>query len=261
MKKTKKGRARWRPGDWLSLLFPQRCPLCDAVLPFAPRLGAALPAPYQPDVWVHTACHKKLQWITEPVCLRCGRPMGSDSAPFCRECRRKSFHFQSNTALWMYDGITRGSVSRFKYHGRQQYAVYYARALWSVWSEYIRSLNPQALLPVPIHRSRLRRRGFNQAALIAWELEKLSGIPCREDILVRSKHTGAQKELGPAERLQNMENAFRVRKKPKGVDTVILIDDIFTTGSTLEAMSRVLSEAGISRIFCLTLCIAGTEDR
>ena len=259
MKKLKKSRVRWRPGDWCSLLFPQRCPLCDGALPFAPRLNAPLPQPFGPDVWVHPACHKQLKWVRDPACLRCGRPVDSDGTVFCRDCLRRTFHFESNTALWVYDGMTRGSVSRFKYHGRQQYAVYYARALWTAHAEKIRSMEAQAILPVPIHRDRLRKRGYNQAALIAWELEKLSGIPCREDILIRSKHTGAQKELGPAERLKNMENAFRIRKKPEGIHTVIIVDDIFTTGSTLEAMSRVLLGAGVRRIFCFTLCIAGPE--
>ena len=254
------GWVRWHPGDFGSLLFPQRCPLCDGALSFSPRLNAPLPRPFEPDVWVHPACHSRLKWIRDPACMRCGRPVDSDRTVFCRDCLRRTFHFESNTALWVYDGITRGSVARFKYHGRQQYAVYYARALWAAHAARILAMHAGAILPVPIHRSRLRKRGYNQAALIAWELEKLSGIPCREDILIRSKHTGAQKELGPAERLRNMEDAFRIRSLPEGLDTILLVDDIYTTGSTLEAMSRVLKAAGVSRIFCLTLCIAGPED-
>ena len=88
------------------------------------------------------------------------------------------------------------------------------------------------------------------------QLEKLTGIPCREDLVIRTKHTGAQKDLGPAERLRNMENAFRLTSPPAGITRALLIDDIYTTGSTLDTLSRLLSDAGIPEIYTATLCIS-----
>ena len=175
---------------------------------------------------------------------------------YCPDCRKRQFRFERNLPLLAYNETARFSVTQFKYHGRQEYAKAYARLWMSRRGEELLSLKPDCLLPVPIHRSRLRRRGYNQAALFAYELEKLSGIPCRSDLIIRAKHTGAQKELGPLERLANMENAFRLLKKPEGIHCAVLVDDIYTTGSTAESCARLLSTAGIGRILVLTLCIA-----
>jgi len=250
-------RPAYAPGDLAGLLFPQRCPLCDRVLPFDARLKAPLPPAFGSDVWVHRACHDRLQWVREPSCLRCGRPLADTQAQYCEACEKRRFSFESNTALWLYRDAARDSVAFFKYHGRRQNAVYYARALCAAHGAYFKALNAQALVPVPIHPSRLIKRGYNQAALLAYQLEKLLGIPCREDLLIRSKHTSAQKALGRSQRQQNMENAFRPGKEPKGIHRVILVDDIFTTGSTLEACSQVLKEAGVAEVYSITLCIAG----
>ncbi|MBP3729503.1 MAG: ComF family protein [Lachnospiraceae bacterium] len=246
--------------DFASLLFPQRCPLCDGVLPFFPRLRSPLPAPGQPDLWVHPSCLPERSREKGPLCFTCGRPLSGGEEEQCGRCREKGFHFLQNRSLWLYEEPFRSAMVRFKYHGRQQYAVFFARAWYGAFRTYLSQLDVQALIPVPIHRSRLRSRGYNQAALIAWELEKLSGIPCREDLILRIKQTGAQKDLGPQERLRNMENAFRLRKKPEGISRVLLVDDIFTTGSTLESISLVLWEAGIREIYAATLCMAGPED-
>ena len=123
--------------------------------------------------------------------------------------------------------------------------------------EYFEMVMPQYLIPVPIHSSRLRKRGYNQASLFAYALEKISGVPCREDFIIRQKHTGAQKDLGPAERLLNMENAFRIKNLPKDTKRVMIVDDIYTTGSTLESISRLLSEAGVRDIYAATICVVG----
>ena len=256
--KDNKSSVPWTPADLASFVFPQRCPFCDGVLPFQARLHAPLPAREAADVWIHPACYPAQLRLQEPLCLRCGKELSEGEGGNCRACREKSLHFKQNRAIWQYEEPARSAITRFKYHGRQQYAVYFARAWLMANREYLEEVaRPQVLIPVPIHKSRLRKRGYNQAALIAYELEKMCGIPCREDILIRTKHTGAQKDLGPVERLLNMENAFRINQIPEGMERVLLVDDIYTTGSTLESISRLLQEAGIPHIFAATLSIAG----
>ena len=104
------------------------------------------------------------------------------------------------------------------------------------------------------------KRGYNQAELLAEELSKLSGIPLRRDVLFRPKKTAAQKALGPEARVRNLSGAFSVKGPVKGLRTVILVDDIFTTGATLEACARVLLAAGIQTVYGVTLCVSLPED-
>lgn len=251
----KTARVPWALRDLAGLVFPERCPVCDKALPFAPRVRAPLSGS-APDPFFHRACFARLAFVSDPYCLRCGRPLQERETEFCRRCRERPSAFEQNLPLLLYNEAARFSVARFKYHGRQAFALPYARLWWARRGDELRALKADVLIPVPIHRSRLRKRGYNQAALFAYELEKLSGIPCREDILIRSKHTGAQKELGRQERLANMQNAFRLKGSTEGIRCAVLVDDIFTTGSTLESCSRVLMAAGVERICALTLCIA-----
>ena len=254
MNTEKSARIPWAFRDLAGIFFPQRCPVCDKALPFGPRSKAPLGT--QPDPFFHEACLSRLVFIQDPYCLRCGRPLSDEGAEYCPACRKRTWTFKQNLPLLLYNDAARFSISHFKYHGRQEFALPYARLFMERHGEELGALHAEALIPVPIHKSRLRKRGYNQAALLAYELEKLSGIPCREDILIRSKHTGAQKELNRKERLSNMQNAFRLKTKPEGIQTVILVDDIFTTGSTLESCSRVLKKAGIRQIYTITLSIA-----
>ena len=251
----KNPRISWSLRDLVGLVFPQRCPVCDKPLPFCPRTKAPLSAA-GPDPFFHKDCFQRLAFTEDPYCLRCGAPLHSGETEYCSRCQRYIFSFTQNLPLLLYNEAARFSVAHFKYHGRQEFALPYARIWISRRGGELAAIRPDVLIPVPIHRSRLLKRGYNQAALFAYELEKFSGIPCREDILIRSKHTGAQKELGRKERLANMENAFRLKNRPEGIQCVVLVDDIFTTGSTLESCSRVLKSAGVKRIYALTLCIA-----
>lgn len=261
MLKQKPPARLWAPGDFASLLFPQRCPFCDNPLPFRPRIRSPLPEKAEEDSWIHAACYPQKNLVKGALCFRCGKPLGETAEAFCSDCRNKQYHFKRNCAIWRFEEPARSAVTRFKYHGRQQYALYFARAWLGIHGDYLKGeAKPQILIPVPIHKSRLRKRGYNQAALLAYELEKLTGISCREDVVIRTKHTGAQKDLGPAERLKNMENAFRIRHFPEGISRVLIVDDIYTTGSTLESISRLLSEAGIPEIYTATLCVAGGES-
>ena len=111
------------------------------------------------------------------------------------------------------------------------------------------------IIPVPLHASRKRRRGFNQAEIIAEELSHLTGIPVRNDLLFRIRRTRPQKRLGENERRQNLQGAFAVKKTQSLPSNILLIDDIYTTGSTVERCAKMLRLAGAENVYFLTVSI------
>ncbi len=232
----------------LQCFYPHRCVVCDGVLFLSEK------------EWIHPECRKKLSFAVEPRCFGCGKTLTDETAEYCPDCRRRRRSYVRNVAALHYNEAARDSVVRFKYHGRQQYAIAYAEEIWRLRKEDILSFKADALIPVPIHRTRLLKRGYNQAELLAEELSKLSGIPLRRDVLFRLKKTAAQKALGPEARIRNLSGAFAVKGSVKGLGAVILVDDIFTTGSTMEACTRVLKAAGIKTVYGVTLCVGMGEE-
>lgn len=122
-----------------------------------------------------------------------------------------------------------------------------------VFADYVRGLSPDALVPVPLHEKRLAARGYNQAALLAEEIGKALHIPVYDKLVVRGKNTVPQKTLNRAERQNNLKRAFKIVANDVKLKTIILIDDIYTTGSTLDALAETLTEAGAEKIYFLTL--------
>jgi ComF family protein len=116
-------------------------------------------------------------------------------------------------------------------------------------------MNADALIPIPIHPSRQKERGYNQAQELSLELSRLFGIPTYSDIVKRVKKTIPQKELNPQERQNNLKKAFNISSDVVKLNKTILIDDIYTTGSTIDAVAAVLKSHGVKEIFFVTLCI------
>ena len=182
-------------------------------------------------------------------------------------CVLPLFHIMSlPLAQWIhpwcplnYNEISARSMAQIKYQNRREYLDYYSEEMVRRLGHRISRMKAQFLVPVPVHPARKRQRGYNQAEELAVRLGKLTGIPVCTQALVRIKKTAPQKELTAGERLKNLEKAFAVRKEflPPGTDGVILVDDIYTTGSTAEACSRVLKSAGVRRVYVLSVCIGG----
>lgn len=197
--------------------------------------------------------------VTEPRCKKCSKPISSYELEYCYDCSVKEFHYVRGYSLWMYDSLMKESMVAFKYKGRKEYADYYVDELISHLGEEIQCINPDVIIPIPVHPSRRRGRGYNQAELLAVELGKRMHIIVRNDILIRTIKTRPQKELSNVERMKNLEKAFSIHKDYKDLifqyHKVLLIDDIYTTGSTIEACTRVLLAAGIREIYFVTLCI------
>lgn len=225
----------------LNLFFPRRCPVCDE--------------PVKP--WNALICKECAQlpvYTKPPFCMKCGKHLDRAEKEYCADCSARAHLFDRGLALFEYKSIS-ASIARFKYAGRQEYAVYYAACMVGRLGGFIKDSGAQALVPVPLHKSRQRHRGYNQAEALSRELSALTGIPVLADWIIRVEKTAPMKDLSARERQNNLKRAFKIRRNDVKLSTVIIIDDIYTTGSTIDAMSRELKKAGVERIYFMTLAI------
>ena len=224
----------------LELIFPARCTFCDEVLPWG-RLQSC------------EKCNKKIKYLKGPTCFKCGKTV-KEEEEYCYDCRNKHHEFLQGAALFEYEFI-RESLYRYKYQGRREYAFCYGSHMGEYFQNKIKLWQPEALIPVPLHKKRKRKRGYNQAQVLAEELSKKWGIPVIKDLIIRDKNTRPMKELDGVERQNNLKKAFLLGRNDVKLSTVIIIDDIYTTGSTIDAVAKVCKEAGIMNIYFLTISI------
>ena len=199
-------------------------------------------------------CAAKPQYIVEPRCRRCGKQLMGEGQEFCADCQRRRHVYDYGYALYDYQSM-RKSVYRFKYGGRCEYAAFYAQEICRRLSHEILLMDADAIIPVPIHPSRFRCRGYNQAELVAAELSRLTGIPMYDKLVQRSRKTVPQKELTIQERQNNLKKAFKILRNDVKLKTIIIVDDIYTTGSTIDAVSRELKSVGVEKIYFVALAI------
>jgi len=225
----------------LNVLYPRRCPACHEIS--TPR-GAL----------ICDDCRPSFSRVKQPFCLRCGKEIGLANRELCYDCAARPKKFEQCVSLFNYNDTARESMAYFKYRGRQEYADYYIEEMLRSYGDTLRRMQLQLILPVPVHRTRLLERGYNQAELLAKRLGQALEVPVVTDLLVRNKQTQAQKKLNPAAREQNLADAFACTGDLKGIDRLLLVDDIYTTGSTLSACAGVLKAAGAKKVFCCTVC-------
>ena len=171
------------------------------------------------------------------------------------DCQKQSHVFTKGIALWSYDEQVRKAVYRFKYKNRREYAGYFGEELIKRYGRQMRGWDADAVIPVPLHKKRLKRRGFNQAELIAKEIGRRLEVPVEPDMVFRIVNTRPQKELNEKERHKNLKNAFKISKNVVKLKKIILVDDIYTTGATADAIARLLLRAGVEKIYVVILCI------
>ena len=204
-------------------------------------------------------CEEKLHTVHEPLCMKCGVMLQYWEEEYCPECKKTVHRFERNFAVWEYDGYMKASISRFKFQGKTEYTSFYVRHMVTLYKSILQILQIDVIIPVPIHKQRRRERGFNQAELLAKELGKQLRLPVCTDYLLRIKKTKPQKELSAKERKKNLQQAFSCNKKRKEEATawkrILLVDDIYTTGSTLDACAIVLSLHGARKIYGICVCI------
>ncbi len=226
----------------MSLLYPARCPVCDDIVTPKGEL-------------ICERCRHKLPYIKEPICKCCGKEIRRREQEYCSDCQRIPHHYTEGRALLAYNEVMQRSVSAFKYKNRQEYARLYGRELARVFGRQISRWGAEVLIPVPIHKSRYRKRGYNQAGLLADSLAEYIELPVDSRLLIRTKKTTAQKSLNTKERVKNLQDAFQVKKSVVQYKKIILVDDIYTTGSTADACAGVLKDGGAEQVYLLCLCI------
>jgi predicted amidophosphoribosyltransferase len=137
----------------LDIIYPPRCPICDDII--VPKGNKICPG-----------CRDFPIYIKEPRCKKCSKPVEWEEQEYCSDCERKNFSFDKGFAVWVYDKTMKSSVSYFKYHGRKEYAGFYVSEMLRGYEKQLRKLSLDAIVPVPIHRSRYLDRGYNQADLM-----------------------------------------------------------------------------------------------
>jgi ComF family protein len=159
-------------------------------------------------------------------------------------------------SLFSYRGAAKQSMYRFKYGNRREYAAFFADEAVRRYAAWIRANGVEAVVPVPMYRKKERRRGYNQAKLLARELAVRLGLAYEPSMVRRVRDTKPQKELSALERENNLKNAFQVADFVVKYNCVLIVDDIYTTGCTAETIAGELQRAGIERIYVLSACIA-----
>ncbi|HJP99094.1 MAG TPA: ComF family protein [Rhodanobacteraceae bacterium] len=213
----------------LDALLPSHCLLCGARGQGALSLCAACEA----EIPRNDAC-----------CARCALPLES-AAPLCGRCIKHAPPWDAAWAPFRYEWPLAQLESRFKFGG--DLAAGHSLAL--LWCAAPRPVElPQAIVPVPLHRSRLRRRGYNQVLELASTVARRSGVRLRPDALRRNRATGAQTDLNAIQRRRNVRGAFVARLDRALPEHVAVLDDVCTTGATLAECARVLKRAGVKRV-------------
>ncbi len=190
----------------------------------------------------------------------CGKPV-DPHREYCPDCERREHLFDAGAAVYTYRSCS-GALYRFKYRHREEYADLFGRVMaerlrsWSAEGPaLVRRCPPQLLIPVPSSPDRVRARGYDQSALLARAVSRETGIPTAEGVLNRVRDTPLMRGMTARERQKNTENAFHVSGNSVESKSIMLIDDIYTTGATMDACARELKRAGAGPVFFLTLAI------
>jgi ComF family protein len=221
----------------LNILFPETCPVC------LKKSQDHATAPICSDCWM------TMEPYTGPMCQRCGRPLVSDSASICGGCLESEPAFEYARSFGLYEGALRKAINHLKYYGKRRLAGPLADMM-------IRMQLPQAdaVIPVPLYRSRHRGREFNQSALVSRQLAGHLKAELIINSLTKTRDTVPQVGLRYKERIINVRNAFRVEdgRKISG-KKIILVDDVVTTGSTIRECAKVLKKGGASHVYAVSL--------
>jgi len=226
------------------LLYPRRCVVCGDDL----ELGQRGP--------LCDEHRRRVVLVEDPFCERCGQKMFTAAASelLCAECRQSKRHFDRAFSATVYNDVMQPLVHLYKYGMRQYLARVLARWMIDFMHRHIDAASLDAIVPVPLHWRRFRYRGFNQAIALARPIRREFGLPIITHVLRRTRHTVPQVNLGLKERLTNIKGAFGVRQAGRIEGKhLLLVDDVYTTGATINECARVLKRAGAASVTAFTL--------
>ena len=245
--------ARWLEslaGDLTSVVFPAGCLLCDALLTHAHRIPLC------------ETCLASFQRIAPPICRICGQPLPVPAKPVegeavCRECVEGKFGFQLARSFGVYEGALARAIVLLKHERIEPLASFFSLRLLDLVRSDPRLLPADVVIPVPLHRQTRKDRGYNQVDLFARSLARRLHLPYYPILLMRSRPRPEKHLLSQEERWEAVRGAFVMRRGGR-VDNlrVLLLDDVMTTGATLDACARALREAGARSVLGLTIARA-----
>ena len=230
----------------LDFIFPPLCHVCRSFIPNAAPLH------------ICSSCCERMTQITSPLCVVCGLPfIGCGTDHVCGACLTVRHHFDAARAALVYDGASRDLIHAFKYHNKTHLRRPLALLTVGMLSEFVGVRMPDLIVPVPLHRKRLRSRGFNQAVLLGELFSAHWKIPLDRHNLRRNRWTEPQVNLSAGDRRVNVKGAFTLQN-PDRVDgrRVLLVDDVYTTGSTVDECALVLKNAGVTAVTVVTVARA-----
>lgn len=223
----------------LDLLFPPHCVVCSHA-----------------GTWFCGTCLADVQAVPEPVCIRCGQPVTHRGV--CSLCRTNPLPLDGIRSVAVFEGTLRTAVHEFKYKGRRVLAPIFGEMMYQYWAHG--GVPVDMVVPVPLHPSRKKERGFDQAYLLAGEFSNRSRLQLDNGHLLRMRSTVPQVGLGFAQRKANVAKAFAWRGSGLRGRRLLLIDDVCTTGATLAACASVLRSAGAGSVWALTLARPLDDD-
>jgi ComF family protein len=196
------------------------------------------------------SCNTELERLKGLLCSKCSKPLDHDSY-LCDECLLRVKSFERAIAPLEYTGLVKKLVREYKYGGKSYLYKFFGHMIVeSLEEEKIEGFD--AIVPVPLHKSKLRTRGYNQSELIAKYISLKIGSPVLK-LIIRTKKTVPQSSLTGEKRWMNVKDAFEYSEKPGRVSRILLVDDIYTTGATLNACASILQENGTNQIWCVTI--------
>ncbi|NLK21800.1 MAG: ComF family protein [Epulopiscium sp.] len=227
----------------LDIIYPPRCIFCKDIIPIQKEKG------------ICEECKKNLSFVEGKTCQRCGKPI-EKKRDTCLDCIKYPPEYEKGWAVFVYEGLIRDMMYRFKYGGYKEYARY----LGHLMADKIRNEAPNEkfdlIIPIPIHPNRKKSRGYNQGEELAKTISKELNSPMDTSILIRTKETRPQSGLTIIERKNNIKNAFKIKinmdlKQMK----ILLVDDIYTTGATINSCAKLLKNKNAGKIYFVSLSI------
>lgn len=229
----------------LDTIFPPKCIFCNAILPSGI------------EIEICPACYQTAPFVRGKTCIQCGQPIsGAKDIHKCADCSKKEYYFKQGISVFEYKGMVKKAIIRLKFFGKKRYAV----TLGKLMGQALRKMTNWPIIDlivyIPLHPKRFRERGYNQARLLADEIGRQLGWRIGQNVIFKTKNATAQSKLTRFQRQKNLKNAFRfnTKTKIKGA-TVLLVDDVYTTGTTVNECARLLHKAGANEIYVITAAI------
>lgn len=192
--------------------------------------------------------------VASPRCAVCGKHLEHEEDVKCHDCSGTKRHFECGVALYEYKSIN-DSIFAFKNRQRPEYGRFYGSKMAEYLGPTILKMKPDLIIPVPISAAKERSRGYNQSEILAGYISEGTGIPVAANVVKRRENGKAQKKLDRLQRQNNIKKAFHIAQNDVKLKTVLVVDDVYTTGATIDAVASVLKEAGAAKVCFVTLAI------